>query len=145
MALRQDLGIPGMRVLQFAFDGDTSNPHLPRRHGNDNVCYTGTHDNDTTLGWWSDLPDWQREQVCQALGTHDPHMPDALIDFAWSSPAALAIVPMQDLLGLGSEARMNRPGIAEGNWRWRMPADALSPAISRRLRESLQRHRRLRT
>lgn len=143
LALRQDLGIPGMRVLQFAFDGDSANPYLPRHHGSDSVCYTGTHDNDTTLGWWNELPDWQREQVRQLLGTHDPVMPDALIDLAWSSPAPLAIVPMQDLLGLGSDARMNRPGIAEGNWRWQMPAGALDAALAGRLRESFTRHHRL--
>ena len=81
--------------------------------------------------------------VTQALGVTDPAMPDALVELAWSSPAPLAIVPMQDLLGLGNEARMNRPGIAEGNWRWRMTPDALAPDLARRLREALTRHSRL--
>ncbi|MEQ1439967.1 4-alpha-glucanotransferase [Fontimonas sp. SYSU GA230001] len=144
VALRHALGIPGMRVLQFAFDGDAANPHLPAHHGDDCVCYTGTHDNDTTLGWWQALPAWQRDRVCTFLGREDPPMPESLIELAWASPAPLAIVPMQDLLGLGSAARMNRPGVMEGNWRWRMDPGALDPARAQRLRESLRQHRRLR-
>jgi len=118
VALRRALGLPGMRVLQFAFDGDPDNPHLPRNHGPDTVCYTGTHDNDTSLGWWRKLAPAARRRVARVLGAANPAMPRALVELAWSSPAPLAIVPMQDLLGLGSAARMNRPGVNRGNWRW---------------------------
>ena len=117
-ALRRAFGLPGMRVLQFAFDGNPRNPHLPRHHGPDSVCYTGTHDNDTTLGWWRKLPRAARLRVARETGGAPPDMPRALVELAWSSPAPLAIVPMQDLLGLGSSARMNRPGTRRGNWRW---------------------------
>ena len=143
VALRRALGLPGMRVLQFAFDGNPDNPHLPRHHGPDSVCYTGTHDNDTTLGWWRGLPAWRQAEVARALGEDVPEMPRALVELAWSSPAPLAVVPMQDLLGLGTEARMNRPGIGEGNWRWSFGWDQLPGDFEARLRESLHRHGRV--
>ncbi|MCK9368348.1 MAG: 4-alpha-glucanotransferase, partial [Metallibacterium scheffleri] len=143
VALRRDLNIPGMRILQFAFDGQRDNPHLPRNHGPDSVCYTGTHDNDTTLGWWRSLPEPQREQVRRALHSADPSMPGDLVEMAWASPAPLAIVPMQDLLGLDSEARMNRPGIAEGNWNWRMNAGVASAELADRVRAALERNGRM--
>src|SRR5262245_31724532 len=92
VGLRHMLGLPGMRVLQFAFDGNPENPHLPRHHGPDTVCYTGTHDNDTTLGWWRSLPADQQAEVARALGSGAPEMPRALVDLAWSSPAPLAIL-----------------------------------------------------
>ena len=142
VALRRTLGLPGMRVLQFAFDGNPDNPHLPHHHGPDSVCYTGTHDNDTTLGWWRALSGPQQAQVAHALGRENPQMPDALIDCAWSSPAPLTVVPMQDLLRLGSEARMNRPGIAKGNWCWSLSAEQLTASFSNGLRDCLQRHGR---
>jgi len=143
VALRRALGLPGMRVLQFAFDGDPENPHLPRHHGPDTVCYTGTHDNDTTLGWWRDLSHADRAQVARAVGHAEPEMPAALVDLAWSSPAPLAIVPMQDLLGLGPEARMNHPGRSAGNWRWSLVAGQVSEDFERRSRHSLERHGRI--
>jgi 4-alpha-glucanotransferase len=141
--LRHALQIPGMRVLQFAFDGDPDNAHLPHRHEPDSVCYTGTHDNDTTLGWWNASSEGTRELVRRHLGTTDPLMPDALVDWAWSSPAPLAIVPMQDLLGLGTEARMNTPGREAGNWTWRFAWDAVPSGLAEKLRERLARHARL--
>ncbi len=116
-ALRDEFDLPGMLVLQFAFDGSDDNPYLPARHRENAVVYTGTHDNDTTVGWYSSLDPQSRDRVRQVLG--DDRMPDALIRAACESPARLAIIPMQDLLGLGSEARMNTPGTTSGNWRWR--------------------------
>lgn len=143
VALRHALRLPGMRVLQFAFDGNPENPHLPRHHGPDSVCYTGTHDNDTTLGWWLALKPDARAEVARALGQDGPDMPRALVEAAWSSPAPLAVVPMQDLLRLGTEARMNRPGIADGNWSWSFRWDQLPESFAERLRDDLLRHRRI--
>lgn len=143
IAMRQALGIPGMRVLQFAFDGNPHNPHLPASHGPDTICYTGTHDNDTTLGWWRSAPAHERENVARFLGQAEPAMPHALVDCALASPAPLSIVPMQDLLELGAEARMNRPGVAEGNWRWRFDWAQLSADFGPALRARLAQHGRL--
>jgi len=143
IAMRCALGIPGMRVLQFAFDGDPGNPHLPHKHGPDTVCYTGTHDNDTTLGWWRALDGPARRRVADYLQRPDPAMPGDLVDCAWASPAPLAIVPLQDLLGLGPEARMNRPGIVHGNWSWRFAWEALAADFGPRLRDALARHGRI--
>jgi 4-alpha-glucanotransferase len=143
VALRHALGLPGMRVLQFAFDGNPANPHLPRHHGPDTVCYTGTHDNDTTLGWWRALSTERRLEVGRALGNGTPDMPRALVDLAWSSPAPLAVVPLQDLLGLDTAARMNRPGVQEGNWRWSFRWDQVPADFEAVLRTALARHGRI--
>ncbi|MGB7215468.1 MAG: 4-alpha-glucanotransferase [Gammaproteobacteria bacterium] len=128
-ALRDRFALPGMVVLQFAFDGLPDNPHVPSRHRAAAVVYTGTHDNDTVVGWYASLDDESRRRVFATLGP-EPRMPEALIDAAYASPAGLAIIPMQDLLGLGSEARMNRPGTVEGNWRWRFAWSDLDPQIA---------------
>jgi 4-alpha-glucanotransferase len=132
-----------MRVLQFAFDGNPHNPHLPASHGLDTICYTGTHDNDTTLGWWRSAPAHERENVARFLGQAEPSMPHALVDCALASPAPLSIVPMQDLLELGAEARMNRPGVAEGNWPWRFDWAQLSADFGPALRARLAQNGRL--
>ena len=108
-----------MHVLQFAFDGDEQNPHLPRNHEEQGVAYTGTHDNDTALGWYSSLSAENLQQVWDVLGSARRSMPDALIQAALDSPCRLAIIPLQDLLRLGSEARMNTPGQAQGQWGWK--------------------------
>ena len=136
--LRDDAGLPGMKVLQFAFDGDPDNPHLPSRHEQHAVVYTGTHDNDTTVGWWRALTDDSRALVRAELADPSEPMPWALIRLALSSPARLAVVPAQDLLALGSEARMNTPGVTEGNWSWRATSGAFSPALAARLRELVE-------
>lgn len=132
--LRSRFGLPGMKVLQFAFDGDSDNPYLPSHHEEQGVVYTGTHDNDTTLGWWHQLDEQTREQVRSCLSDPDEPMPWALIRLAMESPARLCIVPAQDVLGLGSESRMNTPGTAEGNWTWQAPADAFDDDLAARLR-----------
>jgi 4-alpha-glucanotransferase len=119
-ALRDRFELPGMVVLQFAFDGSPDNPHLPKHHRRSSVVYTGTHDNDTTVGWYSSLGTHAREVVHEMLGLGPaPAVPDFLIEAAYASPAALAVLPMQDLLGRDSGARMNTPGTVVGNWRWR--------------------------
>jgi 4-alpha-glucanotransferase len=137
-ALRDQFRFPGMRVLQFAFDGSTDNPHLPRNYTPNTVVYTGTHDNPPTRGWFEALPDGQKQNLWNYLQRPAGESPDAalaLIDLAWSSVAALAIAPLQDVLNLGSEARMNLPGRAEGNWRWRCPEEMLTPAAFRWLHD----------
>jgi 4-alpha-glucanotransferase len=116
-ALRERFRLPGMLVLQFAFDGSPGNPYLPGNHVAEAVVYTGTHDNDTSAGWYASLDEPSRRYVHEVLG--DGAMPELLVDAAYASPARLAVLPMQDLLGLGSEARMNSPGTVGGNWTWR--------------------------
>ncbi len=134
--LREEFGLPGMKVLQFAFDGDDDNPYLPERHGELSVVYTGTHDNDTTLGWWRTLDDASRRRTLDVLAHPEVPMPWSLVHEAFRSTARLAVVPAQDLLGLGSEARMNTPGTAVGNWTWQAPDGAFPAggALADRLR-----------
>ncbi|MFZ0006728.1 MAG: 4-alpha-glucanotransferase [Steroidobacteraceae bacterium] len=132
VALRKTLGLPGMRVLQFAFDGDPRNPHLPYMHEHDNVAYTGTHDNDTTRGWYERLDAGTRERVDLYLRAGAEAMPETLLRAALGSVAGLAVIPAQDLLGLGSEARLNTPGTAAGNWSWKLPPGALTAELARR-------------
>jgi len=136
-ALRDRFHLPGTRVLQFAFDGHPDNPHLPDNYVPNGVAYTGTHDNPTTRGWYEDLPDGQRQELRRYLdrhGANDEAAP-ALIRLAWASVAALAIAPLQDVLNLGKEARMNVPGRSGANWRWRCTGDMLSAPAFERLRE----------
>jgi 4-alpha-glucanotransferase len=127
--LRDQFHLPGTRVLQFGFDGDSDNPYLPHNYVSNAVVYTGTHDNPTTRGWFEELPDYQRQNLWKCLkrlGGESSEAAPALMRLAWSSVAALAMAPLQDLLNLGSEARMNIPGRPEGNWRWRCTEDMLS-------------------
>ena len=128
-ALRDEFHLPGTRVLQFAFDGHSDNPHLPDNYTPNTVVYTGTHDNPTTREWYEELPPAQRQILWGYLRRPEGRSSDAapaLMELAWSSRAALAIVPLQDVLNLGAEARMNTPGRADGNWRWRCPENLLS-------------------
>jgi 4-alpha-glucanotransferase len=140
-ALRDAFHLPGTRVLQFAFDGHADNPYLPDNYIANTVVYTGTHDNPTTRGWYEDLPDAERSNlwryVKRAGGTSADASP-ALLDLAWSSMAALAIAPLQDVLNLGKDARMNQPGSAEGNWRWRYTEDMRSASAFQSLRDLTQ-------
>ena len=132
-ALRTGLGFPGMKILQFAFDGGEDNPYLPQNHETLSVVYTGTHDNDTTLGWYESLDAAGREKVTDYLPADATGMPWALVKIALDSPSQLAIIPMQDLLGLGSDARMNTPGTAEGNWEWHFSWDQIPPDLAQQL------------
>lgn len=130
--LRDELGFPGMVVLQFALGDDPTNPHLLVNHVEHSVVYTGTHDNDTALGWWRSLTD--EERAFTGLDPADPAW--SLLTAAWSSPAVLAIAPLQDVLRLGNEARMNLPGTEEGNWHWRFTAGDLTAALAQELRSA---------
>jgi len=131
-ALRKDFKLPGMKVLQFAFGGDGDNPHLPHMHEPDCVAYTGTHDNDTTLGWFLSLDGESLRRVEHFLDlTPGTAMPEALIRATLGSVARLAVVPVQDLLRLGSEGRLNTPGTAVGNWSWKLPPGVLTAALAR--------------
>ena len=123
-ALRDGLQLPGMKVLQFAFDGNPANPYLPHNFAAGSwVAYTGTHDNATAIGWWQELSPEQRTQVEAVLG-HPVEAPGwQLLRLALASTADLAVVPLQDLMSLGDEARFNRPGTASGNWNWRLQGD----------------------
>ena len=137
-ALRDRFHLPGTRVLQFAFDGKPDNPHLPQNYNSNTVVYTGTHDNPTTREWCDELPASQRQFLWRYLKRTEGRNIDvapALIELAWSSAAALAIVPLQDVLNLGAEARMNVPGRPEGNRRWRCPENYLSAPEIKWLRE----------
>jgi 4-alpha-glucanotransferase len=137
-ALRDQFQLPGTHVLQFAFDGDPANPHLPDNYVPNTVVYTGTHDNPTTCGWFEDLPDYQRQNLWNYMRRHEGEgreVASALMSLAWSSHASLAMAPLQDLLALGKEGRMNVPGQAQGNWRWRCTEDLLNLSAFRWLGE----------
>jgi len=135
VALLDQFQIPGMRVLQFEFNSILQADSVPPvRHSQNSVVYTGTHDNDTTAGWYEKLPDAQREALRRKLAAGDHEIVWAMIREALASQADTAIVPAQDLLGLGSEARMNFPGIAKGNWGWRLKDSALNQELADRLR-----------
>ena len=127
-SIREAMGFPGMRVLQFAFgafETDATDPYLPHNYDRNTVVYTGTHDNDTTVGWFEGASDHERANVRAYLNLNEANGPTSptlawlLTRLAYSSVADLAIVPLQDILGLGNDARMNHPGRADGNWRWR--------------------------
>jgi 4-alpha-glucanotransferase len=137
-ALLRQLGLPGMKVLQFAYDGDPDNPFLPEHHTRNCVVYTGTHDNDTTVGWYRSLRRSERRRVREALDGKGRGIAWDLITAAWASPGFLAVAPMTDLLALGPESRMNTPGTFGRNWTWRMAPGAARSALARRL-EALNR------
>jgi 4-alpha-glucanotransferase len=131
--LRMELGLPGMRVLQFAFD-DPASTHRPENHTEDCVVFTGTHDNDTLRGWFNSLEEPAQRDLLEYLDATPERVVWRMIEAAYGSPADLALVPLQDLFGLGSEARMNRPGLAEGNWSWRAREASLTLDLASNLR-----------
>jgi len=133
-ALRRELALPGMRVLQFGFDSVDS-LHAAHRHPPDCVAYTGTHDNDTSRGWVGSAAAEAKHRALTYLGCDEAGFSWAMVRAALTSPANLAIVPIQDLLGLGSEARLNRPGSDSGNWTWRLSADQVPDGLAERLRD----------
>lgn len=146
-ALRHDCGFPGMRILQFAFEGDAGNPFLPHNYEPDTVVYTGTHDNNTSAGWWAEASDRERAFARAYLGLDagtggagdgardGAEIPWVLIRAAWASVADTAIAPMQDVLALPGSARMNFPGQGEGWWTWRFTWDQVRPDHAARLAE----------
>jgi 4-alpha-glucanotransferase len=131
--LRERLQMPGMRVLQFAFGDAGAHIYLPHRYERNTVVYTGTHDNDTTLGWWGSCAEHERRAALALLGEAADGVNWAMTRLAQSSTANLAIVPLQDVLSLSSEARMNIPSIGNGNWSWRFPPGALRPELAQKL------------
>ncbi len=133
-ALRDKFEFPGMKVLHFAFGSDAGNPFLPFNYRHNAVVYTGTHDNDTTLGWFNTANDYEKQNLQLYLGgVSSDCVHWDLIRLALSSIANQAIIPLQDVLGLGTEARMNYPGTATGNWEWRYQSDVLTSELSDRL------------
>ena len=141
-ALRRRLDLPGMHVLQFAFEGDPHSTHLPQNHERHGVVYTGTHDNNTTLGWWQALDETQRNRALQYLDWPTDPMPWPLLRSALASVCELAVLPLQDCLGLDAGARMNTPGTVLGNWRWRCPPGVLDTALAQKLRGLLELYNR---
>ena len=139
VALRRAFNLPGMRVLQFGFDGASDNPHLPYNFTPDTVVYTGTHDNDTTLGWYRSLDQTTARRVDAMMGAGSAgggaaQMPQALVRAALASVSMLAMVPVQDVLALGSEARFNVPGTVGNNWSWRLHPGALTAEAAEQFR-----------
>ena len=132
-ALRDGLGLPGMRVLQFAFGGDDRNPFLPQHHVPHCVVYTGTHDNDTTAGWWAQIDERERRFVRDVIGAGSGDIAWDLMAAGSASVGDTFVAPVQDVLSLGSEARLNTPGRASGNWTWRLAPGELTPAHAERL------------
>ena len=135
--LREELGAPGMRVLQFGFSGRADNPNALENHPENCVVYTGTHDHSPLSGWWEAAPARLRRRAAAALaaaGIEDRKPEWALIRLAFSSRARLAVVQMQDVLGLGESARLNTPGTKGGNWEWRLEEGQLTPALAEHLR-----------
>ena len=132
-ALRKRFAFPGMRILHFAFGDDARNVYLPHHHEPDSVVYTGTHDNDTTLGWWAGAGEQERLHALAYLASDGSEIAWDLIRAACASVADSAIIPLQDVLGLGGEHRMNLPGRGEGYWEWRFEWGQVRPAHAQRL------------
>ncbi|MBE9061731.1 4-alpha-glucanotransferase [cf. Phormidesmis sp. LEGE 11477] len=144
-ALRDRFDFPGMKILQFAFGSDHLNPYLPYNVSQNSLIYTGTHDNDTTVGWYEKAGDFEKQRIATYLGAFDPiSVHWGIIRLAMSSVANQAIVPMQDILGLGSQARMNTPGVGEGNWGWRYSEAMLTPTLKTYLKDLTELYGRAR-
>ncbi len=142
-ALRAEFSLPGMVILQFAFDGNPENPYLSHRHHTGDIVYTGTHDNNTTLGWFESLDDEVRGRVYSYFNNPPEGMPWMLIAQAMASPCRTAIVPWQDFLALGAPDRMNTPGTTKGNWVWRFSWEQVPEGLAARIRNILGHYDRL--
>lgn len=147
--MRQSFGLPGMLIMQFAFDGSLDNPYRPERHHRDSVVYTGTHDNDTTLGWWQTQDEEQRAlawSILRQVGIRHPEsdvMPDALIEATLASEAGLAVIPFADWLRCDSRCRINVPGTTEGNWRWQTHSADWTSSLSHWMRTLSEKSQRV--
>jgi len=133
-ALREKYAMPGMKILQFAFGDDASNPYLPHQHSQDSVSYTGTHDNNTTIGWFNELDDNTKIRVYEYLGGSQETIPWLLIRASLASVSQLSVLPMQDILALDGDHRMNVPGTTEGNWSWKFDWAMIDETCSLRLK-----------
>ena len=138
VALRDRYDFPGMKIVQFAFDSGPSNPYLPHNHQKNFVVYTGTHDNDTTAGWYHSLSDTQRSRVSRYVGGRGDDTVACILRTVLMSVADTAIVPLQDLINLGSEARMNVPGTAFGNWGWRFTWNMVAHDLAGHVRDQIE-------
>ena len=141
-ALREQFNLPSMKILQFAFGGGDDNPYLPHNIETNSVAYTGTHDNDTTLGWYQQLDERTKDHVNTILGVAEPEMPQALIELVMASNANIAIIPMQDILGLDKAHRMNTPGTTDKNWQWRFDWAQLTQADIASIKQVIRQHQR---
>lgn len=141
--LRDEFNLPGMRILQFAFDGDETNAFLPINYIPNTIAYTGTHDNDTTVGWFTSANDKEREYACRYLNTDGHEIAWDLIRAIWSSVAVYAIAPLQDFLSLGTEARQNMPSRAMGNWMYRFKTSDLTPDLAFRIQKMNRTYNRI--
>jgi 4-alpha-glucanotransferase len=133
--MRVSFGLPGMKIMVFAFDSDASNIFLPHNYTQDYVVYTGTHDNDTALGWYQRVPESERDYARRYLARDGHDISWDLIRAAWGSVAIFALAPMQDFLSLDNNARMNYPSTLGGNWVWRLPVGSLTEALRARISE----------
>ncbi len=140
--LRDNFNLPGMKVLQFAFTSDPSNEHLPHNYKSGFIAYTGTHDNNTTLGWLKSAKGKERRMAAGYLGKPGKKALIKGIEWVWSSPAKSVIMPMQDLLRLDTRARFNIPGTAEGNWEWRFMKKQLKLKHEKFLADITQKYNR---
>jgi 4-alpha-glucanotransferase len=134
-ALRVKYGFPGMKILQFAFGGGADNPYLPHNHCEDSISYTGTHDNDTTLGWYNSIDDGTKHHAHQYLGSNEHSPVWMLIRTVLRTVSLMAVVPMQDLLELDGAHRMNVPGTIEGNWSWQFDWEMLNSDTAKHFRQ----------
>ncbi len=145
--LREKYALPGMKILQFAFGGQDDNPYLPHNTEANSVVYTGTHDNDTSLGWYNSIGEYERGNFERYFAGYLPKstldMPFSLIEMALVSTSQLAIIPMQDILELGTEHRMNTPGTTEGNWHWRFNWAQLSPKQQKKITTAIRKGKRI--
>jgi len=140
--LRDDYGLPGMKVLQFAFGSDSENTNLPHNYDSNFVVYTGTHDNDTTLGWFNSIEKKERKMLRRYLRGNGKELVRQMIEYVCASSAMMAIIPMQDVLGLDNSARMNTPGTASGNWTWRFSWPQIRSNHSLFLKEITKKYNR---
>ena len=141
--LREKLGLPGMKILQFAFQTDPDDPFLPHNYPVNCVAYTGTHDNDTSVGWYHSAPEKERDLCRRYLARSGQDIAWDMIRAVWSSVAAFTLAPMQDFLALDNEARMNLPGRLGGNWSWRVEPEQLDEKLISRIYETNYLYSRL--
>jgi 4-alpha-glucanotransferase len=141
-ALRDQLELPGMKILQFAFDDDETHPFLPHNYPERCVAYTGTHDNQTVTGWWATASTAERDLAMRYLDWDGSYPAPRFLEAVWESPDLFAVAPLQDFLGLDDSGRMNTPGTTSGNWTWRVPEGALSPELAESISDLNARHGR---
>ena len=132
-ALRDRFGLPGMKILQFAFDGAADHPYLPNNYSENTVAYTGTHDNETVAAWYKNTSEMNKHHAREYLNSDGSHITWDMIQALWASPAVMAVAPLQDFLELGEEARMNTPGTIGGNWGWRVLEEQISQSLQQKL------------